>query len=204
GSPARAWTRSVAGWVPHVLLPTADFPSGYAEPTDINEGGIIVGFATDASGSSRAVKWIPNSTGWDAAVPLDNIAASNYGGANAILGDDIVGNILICFTCRPLRVPYHWSLTAGQGIGSLGTADAWAEGLNKERSIVGSFSYGGIHAFVRTLANPTIRDLGAPNGYGSASAYDINSPTSTRPSSQAVGQATSRRGNTTAVLWTLQ
>jgi hypothetical protein len=156
------------------------------------------------SGSSLAVKWVPNASGeWDRAVFLDNVAATNYGGANAIVGQDIVGNILRCWGCRPLRDPYHWSLTAGQGIGSLGTADAWAEGLNKERSIVGSFFYGGVHAFVRTVANPTIRDLGAPNGYQSASAYDIDSPKAPRTTSQVVGQATSRRG-TAAVLWTLQ
>jgi probable HAF family extracellular repeat protein len=206
GSGARAWTRSGTAWAAHVLPGTADAPSGYTEPTDINDDGVIVGAAADASGSTHAVKWIPNTTTgeWDAAVPLDDVAAANFGGAEAIVGQDIVGTVLRCFGCstRP-RDPYHWSLTTGQGIGSLGTADAVAQGLNAQRSIVGLLFFRGQHAFVWTAANPTIRDLGAPNGYQSANAYDINSPKGSRTASQAVGEASARNGKRTAVLWTL-
>jgi hypothetical protein len=207
GTGARAWTRSGASWVPHVLLSGPPFTGGYSEPLDINDDSVIVGFAAPPGGSTYAVKWVPSATTrgeWDAAVPLDEFAAASPGGANAIVGQDIVGEVLRCFPCsRPTRDPYHWSLTAGRGIGSLGTQDAWAEGLNAEGSIVGSFFYRGVHAFVWTVVNRTIRDLGAPNGYQSASAYDINSPKGTRTTSQAVGQATGRKGMTAAVLWTL-
>jgi uncharacterized membrane protein len=115
-----------------------------------------------------------------------------------------VGTVFRCLPCtRPTRDPRDWSLTAGQGIGSLGTADAWAEGLNAERSIVGTFFYREVHAFVWTPADRTIRDLGAPNGFQSASAHDINSPKSPRTASQAVGEATARNGKRVAVLWTI-
>jgi hypothetical protein len=203
-NPARAWTWSGTAWVAHILPRIAGVTDGPNEPTDINDAGIIVGGGgSNAGGGTHAIKWVPNpNTGeWDAAVYLDDVAAAHLGGAGAIVGPDIVGDVLRCLGCYPERDPYHWSL-AGQGLGSLGTADAWAEGLNAQRSIVGSFYYGGVHAFVWTVANPTIRDLGAPNGYQSASAYDINSPKGTRATSQAVGQATSRKG-TVAVLWTL-
>ena len=209
GNNARAWTRSATGtgWVIHVLRNESGFTGGYTEADDINNDGIIVGMAAPAGGSTYAVKWVPSLTTpgeWDPAVPLDDVAAANPGGASAILGQDIVGTVLRCFPCsRPTRDPRDWSLTAGQGIGSLGAADAWAEGLNAERSIVGSFLYRGVHAFVWTLANRTIRDLGAPNGYQSASAHDINSPKGARTASQAVGDATGRNGNQTAVLWTV-
>jgi hypothetical protein len=204
-SGARAWVRSGNVWVAHVLAGTADAPDGYTEPTDINDGGVIVGAAADASGSTRAVKWIPNTTTgeWDAAVPLDDVAATHFGGAGGIVGADIVGNILRCFGCYPGRDPHHWSLTAGQGIGSLGSQDAWAEGLNAQRSIVGTLNYRGFHAFLWTVANPTIRDVGAPNGYQGAHAYDINSPNGTRTAVQAVGEAISNRGAHIAVLWTV-
>jgi hypothetical protein len=207
GNGARAWTRSGTGWVAHVLPREAGFTGGYNAPSDINDDGVIVGSAADAGGGTRAVKWLPNATKgeWDAAVPLDDIAAANLGGAEAIVGQDIVGEILRCFPpcSSPTRDPYHWSLTTGQGIGSLGSADAVAQGLNAQRSIVGFLFFRGQHAFVWTAANPTIRDLGAPNGYQSANAYDINSPKGSRTASQAVGEASARNGKRTAVLWTL-
>ncbi len=210
-SGARAWVRSVTGtgWDAHVLSGTADAPSGYAEPTDINDDSVIVGFAAGASGGTHAVKWVPKRkltgewTGeWDAAVPLDGVAAANYGGANAIVGQDIVGEILRCIVPPCANEPYHWSL-AGQGIGSLGTQAGWADGLNAQRSIVGTFLFRGTHAFVWTEINQTIRDLGAPKGYQSASAYDINSPKGSRTASQAVGDASARNGKRAAVLWTI-
>lgn len=209
GNGARAWTRSGSGWVAHVLPREAGFTGGYNGPQDINDEGVIVGYAADGvSAGTRPVKWLPSVTTpgeWDPAVPLDDVAAANLGGAHAIVGQDIVGEILSCFPpCSNVRHdPYHWSLTAGQGIGSLGTEDAWAAGLNAQRSIVGSMNSRGTHAFVWTVANPTIRDIGAPNGYQSANAYDINSPKGTRTASQAVGDATSRNGKRTAVLWTI-
>jgi hypothetical protein len=206
GNGARAWTRSVAGWAVHVLPRQAGFTGGYSQPEDINDDGVIVGFAADAGGSSHAVKWLPSLTSpgeWDPAVPLDGVAAANIGGANAIVGQDIVGEILRCLGCFPSRDPYHWSLTAGQGIGSLGSADAVAQGLNAQRSIVGFLFYRGESAFVWTVANPTIRDLGAPHGYQSANAYDINSPKGSRTTSQAVGEASARSGKRSAVLWTI-
>ena len=206
GNPARAWTRSGSGWVAHVLPRQAGVTDGPNEPTDINDDAIIVGGGGSvAGGGTQAIKWVRNSaTGeWDAAVPLDEAAATHLGGAGAIVGQDVVGNILRCRGCYPGRDPYHWSLTAGQGIGSLGTQDAWAEGLNARRAIVGSLNYSGIHAFIWTPASPTIRDMGAPNGYQSARAYDINSPKGTRTTSQAVGEATSSRGAHIAVLWTI-
>jgi hypothetical protein len=209
GNGARAWTRSGTGWLAHVLPREAGFTGGYQAPEDINDGGVIVGYAADAgSAGTRPVKWVPSVTmpgEWDAAVPLDDVAAANLGGANAIVGQDIVGEILRCFPpcASPTRNPYHWSLTAGDGIGSLGTEDAWAAGLNAERSIVGSMYYRGLHAFVWTVAIPTIRDLGAPHGYQSTSAYDINSPKGARTASQAVGEANARNGNRAAVLWTI-
>jgi hypothetical protein len=174
GNGARAWTRSVTGWAVHVLPRQAGFTGGYSQPEDINDDGVIVGFAADAgSAGERPVKWVPSVTmpgEWDAAVPLDAVAAANLGGAHAIVGQDIVGEILRCFPpcASPTRDPYHWSLTTGQGIGSLGSADAVAQGLNAQRSIVGFLFFRGEHAFVWTAANPTIRDLGAPNGYQSA------------------------------------
>jgi hypothetical protein len=211
GNGARAWTRSAmgTGWDVHVLPTTGYFAGGYSEPTGINDEGVIVGNAAPVGGSTHAVKWVPSLTTpgeWDAAVPLDDVAAAYAGGAGAIRGQDIVGTVLRCLSCTSGNVsrdPHHWSLTDGQGIGSLGSADAWAEGLNAQRSIVGSFFYGGVHAFVWTVLNPTIRDLGAPNGYQTASAYDINSPTSTRSTAQAVGEASSPSGKHSAVVWTI-
>jgi hypothetical protein len=208
GNPARAWTRSGSGWVVHILPRQAGVSDGYYAPRDINDDGVIVGDGGSAAGGgTHPIKWVPNPTTgeWDPAVPLDEVAATHLGGTGAILGQDIVGNILRCLSCNSSnlsRDPYHWSLTLGQGIGSLGSADAWAEGVNAQRSIVGTFMYRGMHAFVWTVANPTIRDLGAPNGYQSASAYDINSPKVPRTTTQVVGEATSRKG-TVAVLWTL-
>jgi hypothetical protein len=208
GNGARAWTRSGTGWVAHVLPSGARFSGGYSEPDDINDDGVIVGMAAPPGGSTYAVKWVPSVTTrgeWDAAVPLDEVAAAYAGGASAIVGDDIVGSVLRCLSCTSANVsrdPHHWSLT-GQGIGSLGSADAWAEGLNDRRSIVGSYFYGGVHAFVWTVLNPTIQDLRAPGGYRSASAYDINSPKGIRTASQAVGEASSPSGRKTAVLWTI-
>ena len=212
GNGAIAWTRSGVGasWVPHVLLSGPPFTGGYSEPEDINDDGVIVGFAAPPNGSTYAVKWVPSvsATGtrtgeWDAAVPLDDVAAASPGGANAIVGQEIVGEVLRCFGgCYPERDPRRWFLT-GQGSGSLGGQDAWGEGLNDQGSIVGSLNYRGIHAFVWTAANPTIRDMGAPNGFQSASAYDINSPKGTRTASQAVGEASARNGRRAAVLWTI-
>ena len=97
GNGARAWTRSGTGWVAHVLPRAAEFTGGYQAPEDINDDGVIVGVAADASGSTHAVKWVPSLTaasGWDPAVPLDDVAASNFGGAQAIVGQDLVGTIL--------------------------------------------------------------------------------------------------------------
>ena len=204
GNPARAWTRSGSGWVPHILPRQVGVTDGYYGPTDINDDGVIVGNGGSAAGGgTHPIKWVPNAAGgWDPAVPLDNVAASYLGGAGAIVGPDIVGNVLRCTVPPCSRDPYHWSLT-GPGIGSLGSQDAYAEGLNDQRSIVGTFLYRGAHAFVWTVVNPTIRDLGAPRGYQSAHAYDINSPTVTRSAMQAVGEAISNRGAHIAVLWTV-
>jgi hypothetical protein len=207
GNPARAWTRSGTGWVVHVLPRIAGVTDGPNETSDINDDRIIVGSGgSNAGGGTRAIKWVPNpATGeWDAAVLLDDLSATHLGGTGAIVGQDIVGDMLRCTVPPCARDPRHWSLTAGQSIGSLGTADGWAEGLNAQHSIVGSFFYSGVHAFVWTVANPTIRDLGAPNGYQSASAYDINSPKGTRTTSQAIGEAISSRGSHVAILWTIQ
>lgn len=205
GNPARAWTRSLSGWVAHILPRQAGVTDGYYGPTDINDDGVIVGNGGRAGGGgTHAIKWVRNpATGeWDPAVPLDNTAATYLGGAGAIVGQDIVGTVLRCTVPPCARDPYHWSL-AGPGIGSLGSADAWAEGLNAQRSIVGTFFYRGTHAFVWTPINPTIRDLGAPRGYQSANAYDINSPKEARSTAQAVGEAHSNRGARIAVLWTI-
>jgi hypothetical protein len=200
-SVAHAWVWSGTDWVAHVLVGMAEAPDGYAEPTDINDDRVIVGFAADASGSTHAVKWLPTTGGWEAAVPLDNDAATNFGGAGAIVGPDIVGNIIRCVVSSCTHDPRYWSLT-GQGNASLGSANAWAEGLNAQRSAVGTFLYRGTHAFVWTLTDKTIRDLGAPKGYQSANAYDINNP-NTIHASQAVGEAQTRNGKRTAVLWTI-
>ena len=210
GNVARAWTRSGTSWMPHVLLSGPPFTGGYSEPEDINDDGVIVGMAAPPNGSTYAVKWVPSvsATGtrtgeWDAAVALDPVAAASPGGANAIVGQEIVGEVLRCFGgCYPERDPRRWFLT-GEGSGSLGGQDAWGEGLNAQGSIVGSLYYRGIHAFVWTAAYTTIRDMGAPNGFQSASAYDINSPKGTRTASQAVGEASGRNGQRTAVLWTI-
>jgi probable HAF family extracellular repeat protein len=204
GNAARAWTRSGTVWVEHTLPMQAGFTGGLNEPRDINDDGTIVGFAADVGGVTHAVKWVLNTTGeWDPPVILDDVAATHYSGALAIVGPDIVGEILRCFLCNTGHDPYHWSLT-GQGIGSLGTETAYAEGLNTQRYIVGSF-YGraGLRAFVWTPANPIIQDLGIVNGYRTTHAYDINSPKGARTTSQAVGQGISARGKSIAILWTV-
>ena len=79
--------------MPHVLLSGPPFTGGYSEPEDINDDGVIVGIAAPPDGSTYAVKWVPSVTAtgtrtgeWDAAVPLDPVAAASPGGANAIVG----------------------------------------------------------------------------------------------------------------------
>ena len=205
GNPARAWTRSGSVWVVHVLPREAGVTDGYYGPTDINDDGVIVGNGGRAGGGgTHAIKWVRNATTgeWDPAVPLDDVAANNLGGAAAIVGPDIVGSLLRCTASRCSHDPYHWSL-AGPGIGSLGSQDAYAEGLNAQKWIVGTFLYRGSHAFVWTPSSGTIRDLGTPKGFQGAHAYDINSPTGTRAASQAVGEGISNRRANVAVLWTV-
>jgi hypothetical protein len=205
-NPARAWTRSGTTWVAHLLPRLAGVTDGPNEPRDIGDDGTIVGAAGSmAGGGTRPVKWVPNPTTgeWDAAVYLDDVAATHLGGALAIVGQDIVGEILRCVNCSTGHDPYHWSLTSGQGIGSLGTEVAYAEGLNAERWAVGTWLYSGSRAFVWTPGNPTIRNLGNVNGYQTAHAYDINSPKYPRTRSQAVGEASASNGNRIAVLWSV-
>lgn len=201
-----AWTRSGASWVEHPLPRETGVIVGFKEPSDINNDGVIVGYAQDASGVQHAVKWVPSTSAlgeWDPAVPLD---ASTNSAALGIVGQDIVGLIFRCSTpslCTG-RDPYHWSLTAGQGIGSLGSEDAYGEGLNSTGFIVGSvfsrrFTQ---HAFVWSRGDPTIRDLGVLPGYKTALAYDVNNPKSPRTTKQAVGEMSKSRSQI-AVLWTL-
>jgi hypothetical protein len=203
GNPARAWTKSGSVWTPHILPRQVGVTDGYYGPTDINDNGVIIGNGGSAAGGgTHPIKWVRNATGeWDPAVPLDNAAAAYLGGAQAIVGPDIVGHLWRCTGSLCVHDPYHWLVT-GPGVGTLGSQNAWAEGLNAQRSIVGTFLYRGTHAFVWTPANPTIRDLGAPKGYQSAQAHDINNPTLTR-AMQAVGEAIPNRGAHIAVLWTV-
>jgi uncharacterized membrane protein len=199
-----AWTRSPTGWVEHTLPGEAGAAAGFREPTDINDDGVIVGAAQAGSGQ-HAVKWVPSTITpgeWDPAVPLDNSTSVNSS-AQGIVGQDIVG-LKCSVPSQFCREPYHWLLT-GQGIGSLGSGDAFAEGLNSSRFIVGSFFFRRFsqHAFVWSPANPTLRDLGTAPGYGTAAAYDINNPTSPGTTKQAVGEMSKNSGAQIAVLWTV-
>jgi probable HAF family extracellular repeat protein len=191
-----AWTRSGTSWVEHTLPRETGVTVGFKEPSDINDDGVIVGYAQAASGTQHAVKWLRNTSGeWDPAVPLDNSTSANSA-ALGIVGSDIVG--LECSVPSQLcREPFHWSL-AGQGIGSLGSEDAYGEGLNSARFIVGSVFFRRFtqHAFVWSPGDPTIRDLGILPGYKTALAYDINN------SKQTVGEM-SRNRSQIAVLWTV-
>jgi hypothetical protein len=206
GNPARAWTRSGTGWVVHVLPRLAGVTDGPNETVDINDAGIIVGAGgSNAGGGTRAIMWVPNATTgeWDPAILMDANSATHLGGTGAIVGQDIVGDELRCTVPPCSRDPRHWSLTAGQSIGSLGTADAWPEGLNAQHWVVGSYLYSGVHAFVWTPGNPTIRNLPGIPGSKESDAYDINSPKYPRTASQAVGEAVSSTGMHIALLWTI-
>jgi probable HAF family extracellular repeat protein len=208
---ATAWTRSGDGWVAHVLPRQAGVTTGFNIPSDINDDGVIVGYGQDASGTQHAIKWIPSTTSgeWDPAVPVNEQAGSSTSWAEAVAGQDIVGGTWICSTpsqCTS-REAYHWSLTAGAGIGSLGAADAWALGLNDQQYIVGSALVGKVvlklRAFVWSPANPILQDLGILKGYASAQAYDINNPTALRTTKQAVGENTKLGRTGVAVLYTV-
>ena len=206
GNPARAWTRSGTGWVVHVLPRLAGVTDGPNETVDINDDGIIVGAGgSNAGGGTRAIMWVPNPTTgeWDPAILMDANSATHLGGMGAIVGQDIVGHELRCTVPPCSRDPRHWSLTPGQSIGSLGTADAWPLGLNAQRWIVGSYFYSGVHAFVWSPGTPIIRSLPGIGGYQESHAYDINSPKYPRTASQAIGEAVSPTGKHVALLWTI-
>jgi probable HAF family extracellular repeat protein len=208
---AVVWTRSGGVWTEHTLPRQAGVTTGFNEVDDINDDGVVVGYAQDANAIQHAVKWVPSVTSpgeWDAAVPIDARAGATNSAALGIDGPDVVGIIWRCSpptTCTS-REGYHWSLT-GSGIGSLGPADVVPQGLNAARTIVGWFAVTSAgqfaqHAFVWSPSSPMIQDLGLPKGFSQAWANDVNNPTTSRPSRLAVGQSVSQLKNT-ATLWTI-
>lgn len=209
-----AWVRVGGVWTPHVLPRSPGVTGGTHEPGGINDDGIIVGYSADAGNVQHAVKWVPSTVNpgeWDPPVPIDAFAGSSNSFATAIEGDDIAGGAFRCnpptASC-PARDPRHWSLSGASTIGSLGTGDAWAEGLNASRFIVGVFfvqdrGKSVNTAFVWSPAAPTIRDLGKPKGQSEAWAYDINNSTASRTAKQIVGYVGNNAGHSAAV-WTLQ
>jgi probable HAF family extracellular repeat protein len=216
GNVASVWVNSAGLWTPHALPPLAGGGSAN-EPTDINEDGIVVGFSFDANGVQHAVKWVPSTTTpgeWDAAVPLDSHAGLTNSAALGVDGAAVIGLIWRCTapgnqsTCTS-REPFDWSLGAQAGYGSLGTEDAWPEGLNATHSVVGTHAVRTnrrqeLHAFVWSPATPTITDLPAAKGYPESLALDINNPTVTRSTAQVVGRGVTSNGVTAAVVWVLQ
>ena len=194
-----------------------DAATGLNEPSDINDAGVIVGYSSNSSNVQHAVKWIPSTRSpgeWDVAIPVDALAGTTNSAALGIEGNDIVGLIWRCSapdgvsncTSRDAR---HWSLTSGSSLGSLSTADAWAEGLNSSQFIVG-VTFLRTHrswtrnAFVWSPGASTLKNLGVPKGYGSGWAKDINNSTSARQSKQIVGYVQTHAGAQAAAVWIIQ
>ena len=206
---AVAWTRVAGAWTEHTLPRQAGVTTGFNEVDDISSSGIIVGYAQDAGGTQHAVKWVPSSGAphsWEPAVPIAALAGTTNSAALGIEGEDVVGIIRRCVNCPEGRDPRHWSLT-GASIGSLGSEDAWPEGLNSSRVIVGAHGITGrgfkfnIHPFVWSPADPRIKDLPLPDGYTDGIAYDVNNPTADRTTKYIVGYANSAAGTRSAALW---
>jgi hypothetical protein len=210
---ATAWVRTGASWSAHTLRRYQDAAAGINEPSDINDAGIIVGYSSNSSNIQHAVKWIPSTTSpgeWDVAVPVDELAGTTNSAALGIEGNDIVGLIWRCVppdsnTACASRDARHWSLTPGSSLGSLSSADAWPEGLNSSQFIVGvTFPRtrpSSWNAFVWSPGAPTLQNLGAPKGYASGWAKDINNSTTARQSKEIVGYAETHAGANAAVVW---
>jgi hypothetical protein len=205
------WTSANGVWTIHYLAQIAG-GNGVGDPTSINNDGVIVGLSYDASNTQHAVKWVPSLTlpgEWDAAVPLDAHAGQTNSAAQAIEGQDVIGLIWRCTgptTCTS-REPYQWTLSGASAIGSLSTLDAWPQGMNASRFIVGAifkFSRSAYErAFVWSPAAPQLTDLGVPSGYNESSATDINNGTATRSSKQVVGIGYGSNRRQIALLWTI-
>ncbi|MFN2602951.1 MAG: hypothetical protein ABR582_09380 [Gemmatimonadaceae bacterium] len=205
------WTFAAGVWTRHFLTPMAGGTS-HSDPRSINNDGVVVGLSDDGTTWDHAVKWVPSVTSpgeWDAAVPLDAHAAETNSAAQAIEGQDVIGGIWRCTgptTCTS-REPYQWTLSGASAIGSLSNLDAWPNGTNSSRFIVGeifNFSRSAYErAFVWSPAAPQLTDLGVPHGYSESSATDINNGTATRSSKQVVGIGYGSRGSQIALLWTI-
>ena len=61
---------------------------GSSEARDVNDAGVIVGWAVDAGGVGRPVRWSPQGTGWGSVQQLSS--PTGGGGASAINSDGFV------------------------------------------------------------------------------------------------------------------
>jgi hypothetical protein len=220
---AVAWQLSGGVWTVHHLVGLDGVAGGgalsaYAVPFGISESDVMVGLAFGATGPQHAVKWTRSGTGgWNAAVPIDATAGATNSAAHAIDGDVVVGLIWRCANpdgnspCTS-REGWEWNLGGSPAAGSLdAAADAWPEGLNATRSMVGSMFTTGKRSsawirrpFVWSPSAPTLRDMGVPKGSSEGYATDINNATGSRTYRQAVGQATSTgSAASVAALWTI-
>ncbi len=211
---ATAWVRVGEAWIAHYLPRLAGVTEGVNEPSGINDDGVIVGYSYDETGTQHAVKWRPSTAApgeWDAAVPLDAHAAATNSAATGIEGSDVVGLVFRCttptvFATCTTRDPYHWALNGLSAFQSLGTEDAWPEGLNSSRFIVGVYFTSSraawtSHGFVWSPGAPTIQNLGTLKGYSDGWAEDVNNSSATRASKQIVGSVSNKSGQTAAVVW---
>jgi len=204
---ATAWTRSPSSpsvWIAHDLPPVAGaihagLPDSW--PEAIGEDGIIVGGSNTRDVPQRAIMWTPDgSGGWNQAVVIPGSPETTSStSAGAITGSDAVGSATVCSGSTCVRRAWHWSVSpSGSGVGQIGDgSDAYADGVNSTRMIVGFFhTRKGAkitqNAFVWSPSNPTMTVMG--NGW----AHDVNNATASRTVKQAVGENLEK-----PMLWTI-
>lgn len=163
-------------------------PGVSSEALDVNDSGVIVGWARDASGAGVAVKWTPADTGWTYTIlgPGSAVAVNNDG---LIVRTDFD---------RATRVWRSWiHLTSGSGTAIV---PGMVHDINHEGTLVGVYFDATLKPIAATWNRNSATGWGTPQplplpaGYTSAEATSIN----------AIGDvagAISTSSSSTGVVW---
>lgn len=172
-----------------------------AQATAIDDAGNVFGYARDAAGNQRAVRWSFNGTSWTAPEELKDGLHAAAQGSNS--GGDIVGSACLgtppeCQT-HAMFWPSPGTVTRTD-LGTLGGQTSVAFDVNSAQEVVGwSFTRNSTSGFIWSVATG-MRALSPARGDRRSEAHGVNNVQGDG-STQVVGQSSGHPSSPRAVVW---